>query len=401
METWETWRDIPADKLALQLAGRKDLDAAFVVRQVEGWQRLRTKVPRWAETPGLRYPHRLALEQCSGQAAAEYKAQVVADLLRRAEAEGAAVPRSMADLTGGLGVDFSFIAPAFAEATYVERQEGLCDLARHNFPLLGLEGAKVVCGDGVDYLKHMEPVGLLFLDPARRDGAGRKTVRMEDCEPDVCALLPLLLAKARWTVLKLSPMLDISGALAALGCVREVHVVSVGGECKDLHLVLSQPEGGGEVRVTASHNGIPFCFSPTEEAEAQPRYATQPAEWLYEPGAALLKAGCFKLIATRFGLEKLHPHSHLYTAGHFVEHFPGRCFRVVETLGFGKQDLRRLRSLTAQANLTVRNFPSTVDALRRKLKLREGGNDYLFATTLADGAHALILGRREGDGKGA
>ncbi len=400
METWETWRDIPADKLALQLAGRKDLDAAFVVRQVEGWQRLRTKVPRWAETPGLRYPHRLALEQCSGQAAAEYKAEVVADLLRRAEAEGAAVPRSMADLTGGLGVDFSFIAPAFAEATYVERQEELCDLARHNFPLLGLAGAKVVCGDGVDYLKHMEPVGLLFLDPARRDGAGRKTVRMEDCEPDVCALLPLLLAKARWTVLKLSPMLDISGALAALGCVREVHVVSVGGECKDLLLVLSQPEGGGEVRVTASHNGIPFRFSPTEETEALPRYATQPAEWLYEPGAALLKAGCFKLIATRFGLEKLHPHSHLYTSRHFVENFPGRCFRVAETLGFGKQDLRRLRSLTAQANLTVRNFPSTVDALRRKLKLREGGSDYLFATTLADGSHALVLGRREEDGKG-
>ena len=400
METWKTWRDIPADKLALQLAGRKDLDAAFVVRQVEGWQRLRTKVPRWAETPGLRYPHRLALEQCSGQAAAEYKAQVVADLLRRAEAEGAAVPRSMADLTGGLGVDFSFIAPAFAEATYVERQEELCDLTRHNFPLLGLEGAKVVCGDGVDYLKHMEPVGLLFLDPARRDGAGRKTVRMEDCEPDVCALLPLLLAKARWTVLKLSPMLDISGSLAALGCVREVHVVSVGGECKDLLLVLSQPDDNREARVTASHNGIHFSFSPTEEAEALPRYATQPAEWLYEPGAALLKAGCFKLIATRFGLEKLHPHSHLYTADHFVENFPGRCFRVAETLGFGKQDLRRLRSLTAQANLTVRNFPSTVDALRRKLKLREGGSDYLFATTLADGSHALVLGRREEDGKG-
>ena len=401
METWETWRDIPADKLALQLAGRKDLDTAFVVRQVEGWQRLRSKVPRWADTAGLHYPHRLALEQCSGQAAAEYKAQVVADLLRRAEAEGATVPRSMADLTGGLGVDFSFIAPAFAEATYVERQEALCELARHNFPLLGLAGTKVVCGDGVDHLKHMEPVGLLFLDPARRDGAGRKTVRMEDWGPDVIALLPLLLARARWTVLKLSPMLDISGALAALGCVREVHVVSVGGECKDLLLVLSQPDGNGEVRVTASHNGIHFSFSPTEEAEALPRYATQPAEWLYEPGAALLKAGCFKLIATRFGLEKLHPHSHLYTADHFVENFPGRCFRVAETLGFGKQDLRRLRGLTAQANLTVRNFPSSVDALRRKLKLREGGNDYLFATTLADGAHALILGRREGDGKGA
>ena len=161
-------------------------------------------------------------------------------------------------------------------------------------------------------------------------------------------------------------------------------------------------DGGaeGEVRLTASHNGIPFCFSPTEEAEAQPHYAAQPATWLYEPGAALLKAGCFKLIATRFGLEKLHPHSHLYTADHFVENFPGRCFRVVETLGFGKQDLRHLRSLTTQANLTVRNFPSSVDALRRKLKLREGGADYLFATTLADGAHALLLTRRNEGEKG-
>lgn len=226
-------RNTPVDRLALQLAGRADMDVPFVLQQVEGWQRLRSKVPSWAAVDGLHYPHRLALEQCSGEPAARHKAQLVERLIPSADDR-----RSMADLTGGLGVDFSFVAPLFAKATYVERQESLVETARHNFPLLGLRHAVTVCADGVDFLRAMEPVDLLFLDPARRDSAGRKTVLIEDCEPDVCALQQLLLEKAAWVVLKLSTMLDIASALRSLRQVSEVHVVSVGGECKDLLLVL-------------------------------------------------------------------------------------------------------------------------------------------------------------------
>lgn len=392
LELCKTLRQTPVSQLALQLAGRTDLDVPFVLRQVEGWQRLRTKVPTWAGHDELLYPPRLSLEQCSGETAARFKAEVVGLLirdLRPADGQGL----RMADLTGGLGVDFSFMAPLFAEATYVERQEELCRLARHNFPLLGLTNTHVVCADCTDYLAQMPAADLLFLDPARRNSMGRKTVCIEDCEPDVCALLPQLLAKSQYTVLKLSPMLDIAAAMRSLGCVRQVFVVSTGGECKDLLLVLAQSEAQ-PVRITACEGPTHFTFTPDEEAQAQPRYADRCAAYLYEPGPALLKAGAFKLTATRFQLDKLHPHSHLYTSAQRVDDFPGRRFEVVQTFGFGKQDLKQLRHTAPRANLTVRNFPASTETLRAKLKLREGGDNYIFATTLNDQSHVLLLCRK-------
>lgn len=379
-------RNTPVDQLALQLSARGEPNAAYILRQVEGWQKIRHKVPSWAEKDGLVYPHRLALEQCSGETAARYKAAVVERLLG-----GRA--RRMVDLTGGMGVDFTFVAPLFDEAVYVERQEELCEAARNNFPLLGLPQAQVVCGDGVEYLRKMPAADLVFIDPARRDSAGRKTVRIEDCEPNLQELLPLLLAKSRFVVAKLSPMLDLTGAVRSLGCVSEAHVVAAGGECKELLLVISSAAQGSGVplQIYVCDESATLCFSPDEEVAAAPSYAEMPDEWLYEPSAALLKAGAFKLAAVRYGLQKLHPNSHLYTADHEVVDFPGRAFRVVRTLGFGKQDIKALRALTDRANLAVRNFPSTVADLRKKLHLRDGGDFYLFATTAADGKHLLVV----------
>ncbi len=371
-------------RLALTLASTPDVDAAFVVRQVEGWQRLVKKVPSWAAVDALLYPPRLALEQCSGEAAARYKQAVVARLFP----DGG----TMADLTGGLGVDFSFMAHAFRHATYVERQAELCRLARHNFPLLGLEGATVAEGDGTDFLRAMQPVDLLFLDPARRDTAGRKTVMLEDCEPDVTRLLPLLREKARMTLLKLSPMLDWHRAVETLGCVSEVHIVAEGGECKDLLLVLADSDA--EPRIHCADGMQHFTFMPSEESAAQVQYTARVGKYLYEPGAAMLKGGAFKLAAVRYGLQKLHPNSHLYTADQLAPDFPGRTFRVESISGFGKRELRQFCAGTAQANLSVRNFPSTVADLRRKLKLRDGGEAYWFATTLNDNQHVLVNCRK-------
>lgn len=385
------YRDIPVEKLALQLAGKKDLDVPYILRQVEGWQRLRHKVPAWAAIDELEYPPRLSLEQCSGEAAARYKARIVKDVLER----NPELPRSMADLTGGLGVDFSFLAPLFEDATYVERQEVLCELARHNFPLLGLPQARIVCADGLDYLQSMEEVDLLFLDPARRDGAGRKTVRMADCEPDVCALREALFAKARFVLIKLSPMLDLTDAIRSLEQVVEAHIYSTGNECKDLLLLLDrEAPTGSQPRLVAQEGEQTFSFSAEEEANTTPTYVAHPEEFLYEPGPAILKAGAFRCVATRYGLHKMHPHAHLYTSANWVPEFPGRSFRVVDTFTFNKAELRRLRNNLTQVNLTIRNFPATVDALRKKLKLREGGNQYLFATTGASGEHLLILGEK-------
>ena len=376
------------ERLALQLAGHTDIDASYVLRQVEGWQRLRTKVPSWAAIDSLEYPHRLALEQCSGETAARFKAKVVGRLL-----EGVPHPRSMADLTGGLGVDFSFVAPLFDHATYVERHEALCKVALHNFPLLGLSQAEVKWGDGVEYLHVMQPVDLLFLDPARRDSNGRKTVLIEDCEPNVSQLQDELLCKAGIVVLKLSTMLDIAGAVRSLRHVSDVYVVAVGGECKDLLIVMRK--GWNEAPVMHAVEGqTEFSFTADEEASASCEWAGKVENYLYEPGASLLKSGAFKLVAHRFGLKKLHPNSHLYTSGQLVEDFPGRAFHVESVNGFSKRDLKFLRERFTQANLAIRNFPASVDSLRKKLKLRDGGDAYLFATTLGADSHVLIACRK-------
>ena len=370
--------------LALALAGRRDIDVPLALRQIEGWQRLRTKAPSWAAVDGLLYPPRLSLEQCSGEAAARYKAGVAARL-----APGGG---TLIDLTGGLGVDFSFLARRFARAVYVERSAELCRLARHNFPLLGLPGAEVVQADAADYLPGAPRADLVFLDPARRDGSGRKTVLVEDCEPDAAALMPRLRALAPAVLLKLSPMLDWRRAAQSLGGVAEVHAVADGGECKELLMVCADAPGGVEIHV--AEEGRRLTFRPDEEAAACPAYADGVGEYLFEPGPAALKAGCFKLLAVRYGLGKLHPNSHLYTGAAPLAGFPGRVFRVTQVADFSKSALRALRQAVPRANLAVRNFPATVAELRRRLRIAEGGDDYLFATTLASGRHVLVAGRK-------
>ena len=225
--------------LSLKLAGRTDVDVPFVLNQIQGYQRMRLKVPRWAQTEGILYPRHLSVEQCSSQATALYKQQLVSTLL-----PDPAMRQSMADLTGGLGVDFSFMAPFFAESYYVERQEELCRLAAHNFPLLGLEGSHIRVGDGLSFLtgeaRGQQPFSLLFADPARRSATGRKVVALADCEPDLTRCLPLLLERTACLLLKLSPMLDINQAATQLPGTQQVHILSVDGECKELLLVVGR-----------------------------------------------------------------------------------------------------------------------------------------------------------------
>lgn len=381
-------RSLSLEKAAFALSHRDRAEAAFLLQQVEGWQRLRTKVPAWAAIDALCYPPRISIEQCSGEKSARYKAEVVRALFP----EGAG---SMADLTGGLGIDFSFMAPAFRCATYVERDEGLCRLARHNFPLLGLPEVQVVHGDAVRYLEAMKPVDLLMLDPARRGSAGEKTVHMADCEPSVPALLPQLLAKARYVMVKLSPMLDISEALRELSPhVIEVHVVGASGECKDLLLVLGI-EATANPHIVVMEGGTRFSFTLADESAAKVSYALEgPAAFLYEPGAAMMKAGAFRSIAQRLGVKKLHPNSHLYTSERLVPGFPGRSFRVERILGFSKRELGELRRNCPKANLAVRNFPAGVAELRKRLHLKEGGDVYIFATTTQKEEHVLIMTKK-------
>lgn len=376
--------------LALQAKKYPAVDMAEAVVQIAGYQIAEKKVPLWAQTAGIRYPQHLSMEQCSSEVTARYKASLVSG-------------DTLTDLTAGWGVDCSFLARNFRCADYVERQETLCRIAAHNFPLLGLPHVRIHCADAVEYLQSMEPVDCLFLDPARRDSHGGKTVAIAECEPDVCRLEPLLVEKGKTVMIKLSPMLDMASALRDLQYVRRIHVVSVNNECKELIILLrkapdEEEAAEGEVIISCEqvvnnsvHQHFQFTFS--EEKSAGCPLAESVGNYLYEPGAALLKAGPYRLLATRYGVDKLHPNSHLYTSSGLVD-FPGRRFRVTAVSGFGKKDLKVLLEGVEKANLTVRNFPSSVAELRKKLKLKEGGDIYLFATTLASGEKVLIRGEK-------
>lgn len=376
--------------LALQAKKYPAVDMAEAVVQIAGYQIAEKKVPLWAQTAGIRYPQHLSMEQCSSEVTARYKASLVSG-------------DTLTDLTAGWGVDCSFLARNFRCADYVERQETLCRIAAHNFPLLGLPHVRIHCADAVEYLQSMEPVDCLFLDPARRDSHGGKTVAIAECEPDVCRLEPLLVEKGKTVMIKLSPMLDMASALRDLQYVRRIHVVSVNNECKELIILLrkapdEEEAAAGEVIISCEqvvNNSVRqhFQFTFSEEKSAGCPLAESVGNYLYEPGAALLKAGPYRLLATRYGVEKLHPNSHLYTSSGLVD-FPGRRFRVTAVSGFGKKDLKVLLEGVEKANLTVRNFPSSVAELRKKLKLKEGGGTYLFATTLASGEKVLIRGEK-------
>ena len=374
--------NIRADVRSLALQAKKypQVDMAMAVVQIAGRQIAEAKVPSWYNAEGLLYPKHLSMEQCSSEVTALYKASLV---------EG----ETFTDLTGGFGIDCSFLSRRFKKADYVERQAELCELAKHNFPLLGLN-IEVHNEDGVEYLKRMQPVDCLFLDPARRDGHGGKTVAISDCEPDVSVLEDLLVEKAKTVMVKLSPMLDLSLALKTLKNVREVHVVSVNNECKELLLILQKQSISSDVSIHCEHivNDLHQHFVFTQELErtSDCPLTKEVEAYLYEPNASILKAGAYRSLTQSYKVRKLHTSSHLYTSPHFIEDFPGRRFQVEAVSGFGKKELKIFLQGMGKANLTIRNFPSSVADLRKRLKLKEGGEDYIFATTLADESKVLI-----------
>jgi len=368
--------------LALRLGRFPHLNANVVLRQVAGYQALARKVPSWAANPDLIFPDSLPLEQCSSEATAKYKASILPSTIER-----------IADLTGGLGVDFAFLAAGKTKALYVERRADLAQIALANFKALGLTQAEVLQGDGPTKLN--ENFDLLFLDPARRDVKGGKVVALSDCEPDIVSIKFALFTKAPLLLVKLSPMLDISLALKQLPETTEVHVVSVDGECKELLFLMASEASVLEPRIVCVNlrsNGPSqrFSFIKSEEQSALCRLAESPQKYLYEPNASLLKAGTFSLLTQAFDLFKLHPNSHLYTSETLVEHFPGRTFVVEAVFPVQPSAFKTHLVGITQANITTRNFPQTVAQLRQKTKLKEGGETYLFATTLFNGRKVLV-----------
>jgi len=352
-------------------------DMPFLLSQIAGRQIAAEKIFSWHEKEAIVYPPHLSIEQASSEIAARYKASLVP--------QGMSV---FADLTGGMGVDFSFFAPKFRKSVYVEQNAELCEIAETNFSLLGLQNAEVCCSDSKNFLEKTDRIDFIYLDPSRRNNAGRKAVRMEDCNPDLLAIKTLLLEKSETIMVKYSPMLDISQALKSLGKVSEVHIVSVDNECKELLFVLSK-NAKDEPRLAAVNlkkSGAIEFFSftfPDEQQTAVP-LADTVGRYLYEPNASILKAGAFKSVAKRYDVVKLHANSHLYTSGEIVSDFPGRIFEIVGHCTPNKRESKPILADLKKANIAVRNFPMSVAEIRKKTGLKEGGDIYLFATTLAD-----------------
>ena len=378
--------------LALRRA-EEGVDVKWCLQQIEGWQKACEKLPRWSQVDGLWYPPVLSMEQCSSELTARYKADIVSRLLPECSKR-----RCFADLTGGYGIDFSYMASLFATSVYVERNAELCRIAEHNFALLDLLGSSVVCTDSTEFLcQRIAPCNLIYLDPARRDNVGRKTVAITDCTPNVVQLQNRLMEVSRYAMVKLSPMLDISAALSVLEHVCEVHVVSVKGECKELLFVLDKIHEGQPVYYAVNLGLSDQVFTCTHEEKnsallrvAAEHVASASVTCIYEPHASILKAGLQDVLCERYAVEKLHPMSNLFVSSSPVQDFPGRGFEIVASCGFGKKELRAMLAGVTKANITARNFPTSVAELRKKLRLAEGGDVYLFATTVADGSHRLI-----------
>lgn len=324
------------------------------------------------------------------------------------------------DLTGGFGVDFSYIASRLGvKSMYVERQAHLCEAAKENFGRLGLKNAIVKNGDGIEVLHSFaskkeaaasDSLGitedqsqsllktnlglkLIFIDPARRDDAGNKVVSLKDCTPDVTLLQEEMLSKADYVIIKLSPMLDWHRAVSELNCVKEVHIISVNNECKELLLVLSA-RNMGNLRIYCVNDAQSFVCEESDMESSSVKIAPftlEEMQYLYEPNASLMKAGCFSVLSERYGARMLSKNSHLFVSREPIAVFPGRSFRIIAISSFNKKELKRHLSGITKANIATRNFPLSVAELRKRLKLKDGGETYIFATTLSDESHVLVI----------
>lgn len=436
------YQDDDVRQLAFLGSKYPEVDMPFALDQIRGRKMARIKLPRWASLEGIIYPPHISMEQCSSESTALYKAELAARLLGLpASSSGIEMKAEneieFVDLTGGFGVDFSYIAARLGvKSMYVERQAHLCEAAKENFGRLGLKNAIVKNGDGIEVLHSFHPkkkdaasaddslgitydqprsllktnlgLKIIFIDPARRDDAGNKVVSLKDCTPDVTVLQEEMLSKADYVIIKLSPMLDWHRAISELSHVREVHIISVNNECKELLLVLSARNMGemeassadgevkhaGNLRIYCINDAQSFVCDELDMESSQVKIAPSTLEemlYLYEPNASLMKAGCFGVLSGRYDARMLSKNSHLFVSREPIAAFPGRSFRIIAVSSFNKKELKRHLSGITKANIATRNFPLSVAELRKRLKLKDGGETYIFATTLSDESHVLMI----------
>ena len=389
------YQHLEADVRQLALQGGRDpeVNLPLALEQIAGRQKARTKIPSWAAIDGILYPPHLSMEQCSSERTARYKAGITG--------EG----NLFVDLTAGFGVDAAFISKGFSKAVCVERQEQLCNIISENFKTLGQIQIDVVCGDGTAYLHTLDHADLLFIDPARRDEYGARIFGIADCTPNVLEMMDEMMEKADRIIIKLSPMLDWRKAVEDIGKgVCCVHIVSVENECKELLIEVKSKERRAKselsplrivcVNLLSDGSEERFEFDAKAPVPTQTTCFANLSGFLFEPNASIMKAGCFGLLAERFSLSQLDSNSHLFVSDVAIGGFPGRRFIIDKVTSMNKRDLKEALAGISRANIAVRNVPMPVAELRKRLKLQDGGDVYIFATTVANQGHRLFVCRK-------
>ena len=379
-----------SDVARLALCPSKDpqVDMAVALQQIAGRQKAKEKLPEWYATEGILYPKKVSMEQCSSSQTAEYKASLV---------EGA----SFADFSGGFGVDTAAFSKKFGKGWYVEPQEELCELFQHNCKVLDINNVDIINGSMEDNLASIEHMDMIYLDPSRRDTHGRRVVSLTDCTPNLLEWKSALLERCNILMVKMSPMIDIFQTLRDLPETYAVHVVAVEGECKEVLFLLSRRDAPWHVSTTSPtilavdiNKTATSCVETTLETEhtTPPQIAIELGTYLYEPNAAVMKAGIFNALSQQFQIAKLAKNTNLFTSNELHEDFPGRIFSIEAVHEFHPRKTAKELSHLESASIAVRNFPLTAEELRKTLKIKDGNTCYLFGCTLWDGRKVVVVG---------
>ena len=374
--------------LALQQKKYPQMDMKFVAQQVEGYSMAKDKLPSLALCDDFVYPPKLNREQCSSEVTAIFKAEIYSR------------GKTVADITGGLGIDSIFMSKTATSVTYIEQNKELHNIAKHNFKALSLSNIECHCTDGIDFLKETDKhFDLIYIDPARRDNQGRKVSAFENCTPNILNNIDLLLSKADLVLIKSSPMIDISMALSQLRNVVSTTVLSVRNECKEVLFLCSAEATSNattcrcvNIRTDGNMDDLTF-LKETENALAIPYTATI-GNYIYDPNVSILKSGAFKTVAHIYNVAKLHRNTHLYTSSEIIKNFPGRVFRVIKELHVSAKDIAG-ELPDGKAHVVVRNYPLSSQELQKKLHLKEGGNLFVIALTKCDEKKTLLLCSKE------
>lgn len=373
--------DTNLSEFALKKLQFSGVSNAELIAQIESKKRCQQKLPTWFNTPNIYYPNKLNIEQTSSEVTANYKANLISGT-------------TLIDITGGFGVDALAFSKQFKSVVHCEINEHLYQIVTHNFRVLNAKNVDTVYGDGLVYLKNSNKIfDCIYIDPSRRHDKKGKVFMLSDCEPNIPKHLDKLFQYAPTVLLKTAPLLDISLGLSELKHVKAIHIVAVRNEVKEL-LWLLQYNYNEDIKIETINikpqQSETFSFLLTQEHDNSVNYS-EPLTYLYEPNASIMKSGAFKTVATAFNVYKLHQHSHLYTSHDLID-FPGRIFKIEQSLAFNKYNLKQLN--VSKANIATRNFPMTVEAIRTKFKIEDGGEQYLFFTTLEGGKKWIIAGSK-------